>query len=117
MQNFQISKLCYVIGEKIRFKWAMNTHYGDLNYTLYCQSERQALEIANTLDIAYPNGENFAALMELATKMLQGFSLIRTRNLNNFPYGFYFVKIQNKYHCIEYNEVKIFEFHEIIHIL
>jgi hypothetical protein len=120
--NFQktIFKNSFVNGSKIRFKWALNSPYGDANYTLYCQSERQSLEIAQTLDLCFTNGENFAALMDIATKMLEGFSLIRTRKISGYhgyPDSLWFIGIENRYYCIEYSELTSYSIDEIKHLL
>ena len=120
LSNFGVFNTCYVIAEKIRFKWELGTVYGDVNYTLYCQSHKQALEIANTIDIVFPNGENYAALMDIATLMLEGFSLIRTRKIQGYygyPDGFWFIGIENRYYCIEYNELNSYSLDEIKHLL
>ena len=110
-------KNSFVSGDTIRLKWALGSRYGDKNYTVFCNSEKQALEMANSLDIAFPNGENFAALRTLAGQMKSGFELIKAKPNNNFPNGFYFVKIKGMYAFIEYGNLVYYREKDIKHNL
>ena len=109
--------LSFVAGDTLRLKWALGSKYGDKNYTVWCKNDRHAADIASALDKIFPNGENFAALKELADRMKRGFTLVKRKETRHYPEGFWYVVIGNQYHTIEYGEVRIYSAEQIRHTL